>query len=60
MKIIRETREEIGMSFSDLAKKSGIDESRLSKMETGKANPTVAMLERIAKALGKKLRIGFE
>ena len=46
-----------GMSQKQLAAASGIDQSDISKIERGVANPSVATLERLAKALGGQLAI---
>lgn len=52
-------RAEAGLSQKELAVLTGIDQSDLSKMERGIANPTVAMLERIARATGGHLQISI-
>ena len=44
-------RAEIGMTQNELAVKSGIDQSDISKIERGVANPTVSTLKRIASAM---------
>ena len=46
-----------GMSQKQLAAATGIDQSDISKIERGVANPSVSTLERIAKALGGQLSI---
>ena len=46
-----------GMSQKQLAAATGIDQSDISKIERGIANPSVSTLERIAKALGGQLAI---
>ena len=46
-----------GMSQKQLAAATGIDQSDISKIERGVANPSVSTLERIAKALGGQLAI---
>ena len=56
-KAIAAARARAGLSQKELARLSGIDQSDLSKMERGMANPTVGMLERIAQATGGELRI---
>ena len=48
-----------GMSQKQLAAATGIDQSDISKIERGVANPSVSTLERIAKALGGKLAISI-
>ena len=49
-----------GISQKQLASLTGIDQSDLSKIERGVANPSVATLERIAAALGGTLSITIE
>jgi len=49
---IRKIREEKGLLQKELSKKVGIDPAYLSNIETGKMNPTVTTIEKIAKALG--------
>ena len=46
-----------GLSQKQLAAITGIDQSDISKIERGVANPSVATLERIAGALGGQLSI---
>lgn len=48
---IKFERQKRGMSQEELALKSGLCRSALWKIETGKASPTIASLEKIAKAL---------
>lgn len=49
-----------GISQKQLATLSGIDQSDISKIERGIANPSVATLDRIAKALGGQLNISID
>lgn len=49
-----------GISQKKLAELSGIDQSDISKIERGIANPSVATLDRIAKALGGQLAVSIE
>lgn len=48
-----------GMSQKQLAELTGIDQSDISKIERGVANPSVSTLERIARALGGQLAISI-
>lgn len=48
-----------GLSQKQLAAITGIDQSDISKIERGVANPSVSTLERIAKALGGQLAISI-
>ena len=49
-----------GMTQKELAQRTGIDQSDISKIERGIANPSVATLERIAAALGGELSIAIQ
>ena len=52
-------RAQSGMSQKQLAAATGIDQSDISKIERGVANPSISTLERIAKALGGRLAISI-
>ena len=52
-------RAQSGLSQTQLSALTGIDQSDLSKIERGVSNPSVATLERIAKALGGHLSISI-
>jgi transcriptional regulator with XRE-family HTH domain len=49
---IRALRRERGLSVGDLALHSGVSKATLSQLESSKTNPTIAILWRIAAALG--------
>ena len=55
--LIKETRIHKNLTQQQLAEKTGIDQSDISKIEKGLANPSVKMLKRISTALGKELII---
>ena len=57
---VSEARAKAGISQKELAELTGIDQSDISKIERGKANPSIATLGRIAAALEMKLSIRFE
>lgn len=48
-----------GMTQKDLAEKSGIRQSNISRIENGNCIPTLPTLLALAQALGKKLSISF-
>ena len=48
---IREARKRAGLTQEQLAAKAGITQSHLSRLELGKYVPTLATLERLARAL---------
>lgn len=52
-------RHEAGFTQSRLSAEVGFSQSILSRIENGKANPSLRTLDRIAKAMGKKLVIDF-
>lgn len=52
-------RIELDMTQEELARKSGIGQATLSRLESGKYNPSIKFLERIAKALGTKLKVSM-
>ncbi len=47
------------MTQKELAEKTGIRQSNISRIENGSASPTIDTLARIAAGLGKKLKIDF-
>lgn len=45
------------MTQTDLAKLTGTKQSNISRFESGNYNPSLEFLEKVATALGKKLKI---
>ena len=56
---VTEARAKAGLSQNALSAATGIDQSDISKIERGMANPSISTLTRIADALGAKLSISF-
>lgn len=56
---VKSARAKADISQQELSKLTGIDQSDISKLERGVTNPSIAILERIAKALDCNLSIGF-
>lgn len=52
-------RLESHMTQKELAEKTGIRQSNISRIESGASSPTIDTLARIAAGLGKQLRIDF-
>jgi ribosome-binding protein aMBF1 (putative translation factor) len=52
-------RLEKGLTQKQLAEKIGTKQSAIARLEGGTINPSVAFLEKVAKALGSKLQISF-
>lgn len=60
VKTIIDARVSSGITQEELSRKSGINQANISKLEHGKANPSVSTLQKLAKGLGKRLVISFE
>lgn len=54
-KRIQELRELKGVSQQDLAAKCNFEKSNMSRLESGRVNPTLSTFEKIANALGVSL-----
>ena len=52
-------RLEKGLSQKQLAEKIGTKQSAISRLEGGNISPSIAFLEKVAKALGSKLQISL-
>ena len=50
-------RNEEGLSQEDLAKRTGIARSNISRLESGNYNPSLEFIERVAKGLGREIHI---
>ena len=48
------------MTQKELAERTGIRQSNISRIESGASSPTVDTLARIVAGLGKKLKIEFQ
>ncbi len=58
--LIQSTRKKLGISQKDLARITGMQQSSISKIESGKYNPSIMQIKRIADGLGKKIIIRLE
>ena len=59
IKAIIAARIETNLTQKELAQKTGIRQSNISRIETGKSSPTIATLQQIASGVGKTLHIEF-
>lgn len=48
---LREARERLGLTQEQVAERSGVHATEVSRMEAGKRDPQVSTLERLAKAV---------
>lgn len=52
-------RKEAGLTQAELSKKTGISQADISRLENGSRNPSLSLLNRIAKALNATLKVEF-
>lgn len=57
---IIQIRIEQNITQEELAKRTGIKQSNLSRLESGRYNPSMQFLKKIAKGLGKELSISLK
>ncbi len=57
--LVREWREKRGYSVRELAERAGVSYVTIVRIENGHISPTVALLEKLAKALGIGVRDFF-
>lgn len=48
-----------GLTQKELSERSGIAQGDISRLENGNGNPSLRTLQRLAAAMGKKLKIEF-
>lgn len=54
---LREVRRAQGMTQESLAERVGTKKSNISRLESGRYNPSLDFLVRVAKGLGKQLQV---
>lgn len=54
-----DARKRCNMTQKELAEKTGIDQSDISKIETGNANPALSTLKRLAEGMDTVLKLEF-
>lgn len=59
LSVIVDAREQSGLTQAELARRCGMTQSALSRLETGKSSPTIKTLQQLARGLGKKLEVKF-
>ncbi len=59
IRAVIEARMEKGVTQKELAKRIGTKQSVISRLERGRANPTVSFLKKLADALYTRLEIRF-
>ena len=59
IKAIIAARMELNLTQKELASRTGIRQSNISRIENGNSSPTIATLQQIANGMGKTLHIEF-
>jgi len=57
IKLLVKKRLETGLTQAELAKKIGTKQSAIARLESGKYNPTLSFLNKIARALNAKIKV---
>ncbi|MEU8799250.1 helix-turn-helix transcriptional regulator [Spirillospora sp. NPDC048819] len=56
---VRQRRLALGLTQTELARRAGLTQPALSRLESGGPTPTIGVLDRLAHALGAKLKVEF-
>ena len=59
IRAIVDARASLNLTQSDLAKRTGINQADISKLENGTRNPTVRLLKKLADGMDMDLKIEF-
>ncbi|MBP7777901.1 MAG: helix-turn-helix transcriptional regulator [Acidobacteria bacterium] len=59
-RILIQTRSRAGLSQAQLAERMRTSQSYIARIEGGRVRPSTAVLERLARATGTRLKITFE
>jgi transcriptional regulator with XRE-family HTH domain len=55
--LIRDTRRQSGLTQSELARRMGVKQSVIARLEGRRSNPTLATIDRALEAMGHRLEI---
>lgn len=59
IRAILDARNESHLTQKELAEKTGINQSEISKLENGTRNPSIKLLQKLADGMGMVLNISF-
>lgn len=59
MQAVIDARKKSNLTQKELSERTGINQADISKIETGNANPTLAILKRLADGMGMVLKLEF-
>jgi transcriptional regulator with XRE-family HTH domain len=57
--LIREARRRAGLTQAELARRAGVPQSTVGRIESGARVPSTALAERLIRAAGFELRVGL-
>lgn len=60
VRMLREVRKEVGMTQEELAKRIGTKKSNISRLESGRYNPSLDFLVKVAGGLGKQIQVSIK
>ena len=60
MQAMIDARKSTGLTQKQLSEKTGITQADISNLESGKANPSLRTLQRLASGMGMKVKIEFQ
>src|SRR5690348_58441 len=58
--LIRKSRTAAGLTQAELAARAGLTQSAVARLERGRANPTIATLDNVIAATGRRLVLAAE
>lgn len=56
---LRWARQDKGLSQAELARRAGVSQQQIAKLEDPDSNPTIETLEKVAQALGRRLEVSL-
>lgn len=59
IKAMVQARKNSHLTQKELAQRTGINQADISKLETGNANPTILLLQRLAEGMDMQLKLEF-
>lgn len=57
--LIREARKRAGLTQAELARRAGVPQSTVGRIESGARIPSIVLAERLIRAAGLELRVGL-
>ena len=57
--LVREARKRAGLTQMELAKRAGVPQSTVARVESGARTPSTDLVERLVRATGYEIRVGL-